>query len=249
LKENLRLAKLAASRQSAIRRCKLRRSIRRHSSDLKYFNWMWKGAIMRECGRVTGPVGLLLANLILLGGASCQCVTHGAHSSDAEISHVRNFGVVKEGVLYRGAAPDALALNQLRTSKYKIKTIVNLALLDDELISMDAEDLRYFHVPIFPVPYIRTGGNDRQIKRFLEIVNDPANQPVFVHCTRGADRTGEAVGVFEILDEHKPIEEVESELYEHHYCKALYPYIDRHLRELAGASTEPPAEPATQPAP
>jgi len=199
------------------------------------------------------PVGLVLATLILLGGASCQCVTHGAASRDPEIHRVRNFGVVEDGVLYRGAAPDGLALNQLRTSKYKIKTIVNLGVLDDDLMSIDAEDLKYYHVPIFLVPYVRTGGEERQIQRFLEIVRDPKNQPVFVHCSRGADRTGEAVGVFEILDERKPIEEVESELQEHHYCKVLYPQIARHLRELAGAATEPPPEPttqaATQPAP
>ena len=204
---------------------------------------------MREPGRVTGPVRLILATLVLFGGASCQCVTRGSRSSDPDISRVRNFGVVKEGVLYRGADPDALALNQLRTSKYKIKTIVNLNVLDDELMSLDAEDLQYFHFPIVPVPYLRVGGDDRQIRRFLEIVRDPKNQPVFVHDCRGATRTGEAVGAFEILDEHRPIDEVEAELYEHHYCKALYPYIQRHLRELAGASTEPPPpEPATEPA-
>jgi hypothetical protein len=212
---------------------------------------------MWECKCATGPLSLILATLILLGGASCQCVTHGSHSSDPAFDRVRNFGVVKEGVLYRGADPDGLALNQLRTSSYKIKTIVNLNVIDDDLISIDAENLTYVHLPIVPVPWARVGGDDRQIKRFLEIVNDPRYQPVFVHDTRGATRTGEAVGVFEILDEHKPIAQVERELYEHHYCQALYPYIRSHLRKLAGTSMETPSEPAiapvtapaTQPAP
>jgi len=206
---------------------------------------------MRECGRVTRPLGLILATLILLGGASCQCMTHIPYSDYPDVDQVKNFGVVKEGVLYRGADPGALALNQLRTSKYKIKTIVNLNVLDDDLASfdpIDAQSLKYFHFPIVLLPYERGPSHDRAIKRFLEIVRDPKYQPVFVHDTRGANRTGEAVGVFEILDEHQPIEQVESELYEHHYCHALYPYIKSHLRELAGASTEPATEPVTEPA-
>src|ERR1700761_6410403 len=123
---------------------------------------MWKGAIMRECGRVGGPVGLVLATFILLGGTSCTCLTHGAKSSDPAIDRVRNFGVVKEGVLYRGADIDGLAMNQLRVSKYKIKTIVNFNVLDDDLMSLDAEDLKYFHLPIAKVPYYRTRGDDSQ---------------------------------------------------------------------------------------
>lgn len=208
---------------------------------------------MRERGRVTGPLGLILPISILLGGASCQHMS-GPPSSDPEIRRVRNFGVVQEGVLYRGADPGALALNELKTSKYKIKTVVNLNVLDDDQQSLDAESLQYFHFPICLVPEVHLGGGDvRQIKRFLEVVRDPKNQPVFVHDTFGANRTGEAVGYYEILDEHKSFDEVKRDLYEHHYCDKVYPYILKRLQELAfdatPAGAEPNAEATTQPAP
>ena len=32
----------------------------------------------------------------------------------------------------------------------------------------------------------------------LSIINDPANQPVFIHCQHGADRTGVVIAVYRL---------------------------------------------------
>ena len=37
-----------------------------------------------------------------------------------------------------------------------------------------------------------------EVARFLEIVSDPANQPVLVHCRNGVDRTGYMLGLYRI---------------------------------------------------
>ena len=39
------------------------------------------------------------------------------------------------------------------------------------------------------------------IQMFLDTVSDPAQQPVFVHCQRGADRTGFMVGLYRIAEQ------------------------------------------------
>jgi protein tyrosine/serine phosphatase len=42
---------------------------------------------------------------------------------------------------------------------------------------------------------------DEDVLRFLRIVTDPAQQPVLVHCRRGADRTGAMVAVYRVVVE------------------------------------------------
>ena len=40
--------------------------------------------------------------------------------------------------------------------------------------------------------------SDEQVARVMSIINDPDNQPVFVHCKRGADRTGTIGAIYRI---------------------------------------------------
>jgi len=40
---------------------------------------------------------------------------------------------------------------------------------------------------------------DKEIIRFLQIVTDESNHPVFVHCQRGADRTGTMCAIYRII--------------------------------------------------
>ena len=42
---------------------------------------------------------------------------------------------------------------------------------------------------------------EADVTRFLEIVTDPANQPVLVHCKNGVDRTGYMVALYRIEKE------------------------------------------------
>lgn len=50
---------------------------------------------------------------------------------------------------------------------------------------------------------LRDAGRDKEvdpeiIERFLEFLDDPGNQPVLVHCKRGAERTGTLIAVYRI---------------------------------------------------
>ncbi len=42
---------------------------------------------------------------------------------------------------------------------------------------------------------------DEDVKRFLQLVRDPNNQPVLLHCKHGADRTGMMVAIYRVVEQ------------------------------------------------
>jgi protein tyrosine/serine phosphatase len=99
--------------------------------------------------------------------------------------------------LYRGAQPRRGGFKRL--AQLGIKTVINLRAGDDTSHAEEREargaGLRYFGLP-----FKRTGRpTDEQIARALSIINDPENQPVFVHCKLGEDRTGTVVAIYRIV--------------------------------------------------
>src|SRR6185436_12595400 len=89
--------------------------------------------------------------------------------------------------LYRGGQPKAGGIGKL--ASLGIKTIVNLRQTDDdtraEARAAEAAGLRYFNIPMPGT----SKPTDEQMNRALAVINAPENQPVFVHCKRGSDRT------------------------------------------------------------
>lgn len=93
--------------------------------------------------------------------------------------------------LYRGAQPTPEGLEELR--RLGVKTIVSLRAFHGEREAVAAARLGYERIS-FKVWH----PEDEDLRRFLAIVTDAERQPVFVHCLRGADRTGTAVAVYRI---------------------------------------------------
>jgi len=118
-------------------------------------------------------------------------------TSDAtpKFEELPNFHQVNEK-LYRGAQPKSDGLERL--ARMGVKTIVNLrdgdAMAQREGVEARAAGLQYFNVPLK-----RTGRpSDDQVESALAIINSSTNQPVFVHCKLGADRTGTIIAVYRI---------------------------------------------------
>jgi len=99
--------------------------------------------------------------------------------------------------LYRGGQPKAGGISKL--AALGIKTIVNLRQTDDdtraEARAAEAAGLRYFNIPMPGT----SKPTDEQMNRALAVINAPENQPVFVHCKRGSDRTGTVIACYRIL--------------------------------------------------
>jgi protein tyrosine phosphatase (PTP) superfamily phosphohydrolase (DUF442 family) len=95
-------------------------------------------------------------------------------------------------VLYRGAQPEAEGFAEL--GRLGVRTVVSLRAFHSD--PSDVGDLRAESISFkFWHP------EDEDVARFLRIVTDPANQPVFVHCQHGSDRTGMMIAIWRIAVE------------------------------------------------
>ena len=132
-------------------------------------------------------VSVIFALLIMTSASRAQ--------NEPKYKDLPNFHRIN-ATLYRGAQPKDMGFVQL--ASLGIKTVVNL-LDEDELVRIEeskarAAGLRYYNVPFggFGRP------SDEKIERVLAIINAPENQPVFIHCKRGADRTGTVIACYRI---------------------------------------------------
>jgi len=112
-------------------------------------------------------------------------------ASRIELPGLPNFHKVSDE-LYRGAQPTKQGIEQLK--KLGIKTIMNLRSFHSDRDEIADSNFVYEHI------YMKTWHpEDKEIIRFLQIVTDKSNNPVFVHCRRGADRTGTMCAIYRII--------------------------------------------------
>jgi protein tyrosine phosphatase (PTP) superfamily phosphohydrolase (DUF442 family) len=126
---------------------------------------------------------------------------------------IDNFDKVSTEI-WRGAAPSDRAIKRL--AGHGFKTVVDLRMdgnaCQHEQALVNKLGMKYVHIPMgLKRPSIQ------QIVVFLRLVNDQHNQPVFVHCRQGADRTGVLVAIYRILVQHWPYEQVYGEMRLHHF--------------------------------
>lgn len=101
--------------------------------------------------------------------------------------------------LFRGAQPEPAGFRELK--KMGVKTVVNLRSMHSDLDEMreagiEEGDFNYVAIPLFA-----WNARDEHVIRFLKVVTDPANQPVFFHCQHGADRTGTMAAAYRVVVE------------------------------------------------
>jgi protein tyrosine/serine phosphatase len=109
---------------------------------------------------------------------------------------VENVGRVAPGI-YRGSRPTTQGLDTLK--KLGIKTIVNLRHYHGALEATGCRERGIDYLRI--VTASSSQPRDEDVRRFLEIVTDPARQPVYFHCWRGKDRTGVMAAAYRMVVE------------------------------------------------
>ena len=109
-------------------------------------------------------------------------------------SGLPNLFQVSDG-LFRGAQPEKTE-GYASLAEMGIRTVVNLRGGYDEEDSCRRHGLDYVHIPMRAWSF-----EEEDVIRFLKVASRPENQPVFVHCRRGADRAGMAVAVYRVVVE------------------------------------------------
>lgn len=152
---------------------------------------------MRLTASFSSPyAAVLLAALLVASPAIAATPPVDARSTtslvDASKIRIDNFGRVNANY-YRGAQPNGRDYADL--AALGVKAIINLTSDDAEPNEMAfAQDngLKYFRIPMttHEPPTVE------ELAAFLSIVEDPANQPVYVHCVGGRHRTGVMTAVY-----------------------------------------------------
>ena len=112
------------------------------------------------------------------------------HDSLANI-RVKNFGRINENY-YRGAEPRERDIADL--AALGVKAVVDL--------QQDGQPREQEWVENAGMKFFRVGLSDSsspsadKAEQFLKIVNDPVNQPVFIHCHGGRHRAGAMTAIY-----------------------------------------------------
>ena len=128
-------------------------------------------------GLARAYTAVLLVTSLLAVPAAAQSVSK---------TRIDNFGRVNANY-YRGAQPEGRDYSDL--ASLGVKTLINLTSDDaeaNEKAMTEGAGMKYFQIPMTT----HQPPTAAQLSEFLKIVNDSANQPVYVHCVGGRHRTG-----------------------------------------------------------
>ena len=161
---------------------------------------------------------------------------------DAASDIITNLHPVVPGQLYRGAHPGDAGLEAL--AKAGIRTIVDLQGGDsvadagesaadrlEEKNFVEAQGMQFFNVPLDAMK-VNFGSQAQSIKTALDLISDPANQPVFFHCFHGEDRTGVLAALYRVTYQSCTIDEAHQEMMQDGHSPALF-WIDSYLKRNA----------------
>lgn len=177
--------------------------------------------------RRIGFLVLILSVVLVVAGCGKDSdeTAAGSAAQALEVEGCSNLYKVSDA-LYRGAQPEKEGFAGLE--ELGIKTVVNLRSLHSDRKLLEDTELDYEHVRMeaWDAEY-------DEIKEFLQIVTDKQNQPVFVHCQHGADRTGTMVAVYRIVvqgwTKEKALEEMKDGPYGFH---SVWRGLPKFIKEL-----------------
>jgi tyrosine-protein phosphatase SIW14 len=162
-------------------------------------------------------------------------------SASSKSSHaavdVDNFGQVTE-FYYRGAQPKDDEYNQL--AAIGVKTIIDLRDDPKDYAKGLAEQagLKYINFPLSDKDYPPPD----TAPKFLTLVNDEGNWPVYVHCAGGRHRTGAMTAVFRMTvhgwDADRAYEEMKDyDFYKRFGHKAMKRFVFDYYRDMSNKQT------------
>ncbi|SRR6266404_1772111 len=190
--------------------------------------------------RLSGSVQLLAVLAAVLTAAVATAETKANKPSKIAI---KNFGCINENY-FRGAQPEKQDYAAL--ASLGIKTVIDLQ-HDGEAAEqkmVESNGMKFFRFGM-----TTTDRPDPQTTaQFLKIVNDPANEPVFVHCHGGRHRTGVMTAIYRLTHDGWTADRAYAEMKEYEFGKGfghgalkeyVYDYFAGVDREHPGNGKEP----------
>lgn len=127
----------------------------------------------------------VLLSVILAASPIFAASAHGIRNFDRVDAHV-----------YRGGQPTAAGFSWL--AHLGVATVIDLREAGDrskqEARLVTGDGMRYVSVPMGAL----TPPTESEIAKVLALLENGASGPVFVHCRRGADRTGVVIAAYHI---------------------------------------------------
>lgn len=133
--------------------------------------------------------------------------------------------------IYRSGQPDKIDLQDLKN--FGIKTILDLN-NDADTLKMESKAAKNAGIDFISHPMSGFWSPDEnQVNSSLEILQDPKNYPILVHCKLGEDRTGLIIGLHRVYAEGWTPAEAYAEMLDKGFHKSLVP-LDRYFKEVTG---------------
>lgn len=189
--------------------------------------------------RVTGLRVYAAAAALAVTLAAPLSAASAASSALANI-RIDNFGSVSE-TYYRGAQPEGDDWAAL--AAIGIKTVIDLQADGDaaEQGYVEKQGMSFVRIPMTT----RVTPTKDQLAQFLALVNDPAKQPVYVHCAGGRHRTGVMTAVYRMTndgwDGRKAFEEMKNYKFGADF---LHPEFKSFVLGFAAPVQVPPVQPS-----
>jgi len=164
-------------------------------------------ATRRSIAAVAAAISLALPVAAYAGGPSNAPAVSGA------TVRIDNFGRI-DPHYYRGSQPEGRDYTDL--AAIGVKTIINLTSDDaqpNEKALTEQAGMTYVQIPMttHQVP------TQAQLAEFFRVVDDPARQPVFVHCVGGKHRTGVMTAAYRIAEDHWTADQAFKEMKDYHF--------------------------------
>lgn len=164
-------------------------------------------ATRRSIAAVAAAISLALPVAGYAGAASNAAAVYPA------TVHIDNFGRI-DAHYYRGSQPEGRDYADL--AAIGVKTIINLTSDDaqpNEKALTEQAGMSYVQIPMT----MHRAPTQAQLAEFFRVVDDPARQPVFVHCVGGKHRTGVMTAAYRIAEDHWTADQAFKEMKDYHF--------------------------------
>lgn len=161
----------------------------------------------RSLAAVAAAISLALPVAASAGGPSNAPAVTGA------TVRIDNFGRI-DAHYYRGSQPEGRDYTDL--AAIGVKTIINLTSDDaqpNERALAEQAGMSYVQIPMT----MHRAPTEAQLAEFFRVVDDPARQPVFVHCVGGKHRTGVMTAAYRIAEDHWTADQAFKEMKDYHF--------------------------------